>query len=111
MPTERSVCFYMNDTREDIIDCSYSLFLNNSYEAVSISEISKAIGLTKGALYHHFANKEELFKAVIDKYLDLQINIVTNTNITLTEYLEKLIDHAQYHINSIICCNTFGFFQ
>jgi len=56
----------MNDTREYIIDESYKLFLNRSYEAVSISVISDAIGFTKGALYHHFKNKEELFKAVID---------------------------------------------
>ncbi len=59
----------MNDTKEYIIDQAFKLFLDQSYEAVTISEISKAIGLTKGALYHHFLNKEELFKAVIDKYL------------------------------------------
>jgi AcrR family transcriptional regulator len=59
----------MGDTKEYIIDQAYKLFLDHSYEAVTISAISKAIGLTKGALYHHFLNKEELFKAVIDKYL------------------------------------------
>jgi len=59
----------MTDTKEYIIDQAYKLFLTKSYEAVSISDISNAIGLTKGALYHHFLTKEELFKAVIDKYL------------------------------------------
>ena len=58
----------MNDTRDFIIDEAYKLFLTQSYEAVSISTISEAIGLTKGALYHHFTNKEDLFKAVIDKH-------------------------------------------
>ena len=33
----------MSDTREYIIDHAYKLFLNKSYEAVSISEISKAM--------------------------------------------------------------------
>ena len=59
----------MSDTRDYIIDKAHSLFLSRSYEAVSISEISKAIGFTKGALYHHFKSKDELFKAVVENYL------------------------------------------
>ena len=92
----------MNNTREYIINQSYSLFLSHSYEAVSISEISKAIGLTKGALYHHFTNKEELFKAVIDKYLVFEEIHVDESRITLAEYVEKSIDHAQRIMNSIL---------
>jgi TetR/AcrR family transcriptional regulator, transcriptional repressor for nem operon len=92
----------MSDTREYIIDQSYGLFLNHSYEAVSISEISKAIGLTKGALYHHFTNKEALFKAVIDKYLNIPINTITDANISLTTYIDKSIIHAEKIINSIV---------
>lgn len=74
LPTKRLVISYscnaliMNNTRGFIIDEAYKLFLTQSYEAVSISTISDAIGLTKGALYHHFTNKEDLFKAVIDKH-------------------------------------------
>ncbi len=59
----------MDNTKEFIIDEAFKLFLNHSYEAVSISDISQAIGLTKGALYHHFKNKEELFVSVVDKYI------------------------------------------
>lgn len=69
MHTDRLVCFTMDNTKEFIIDESFKLFLNHSYEAVSISDISQAIGLTKGALYHHFKSKEELFISVIDKYI------------------------------------------
>jgi len=59
----------MNNTKELIIDEAFELFLNHSYEAVSINDISKAIGFTKSALYYHFKNKEALFKSVVDKYL------------------------------------------
>jgi len=59
----------MDNTKEFIIDEAFKLFLQRSYEAVSISDISQAIGLTKGALYHHFKNKEELFVSVVDKYI------------------------------------------
>jgi TetR/AcrR family transcriptional regulator, transcriptional repressor for nem operon len=72
----------MTDTKDYIIDRAFSLFMNRSYEAVSISDISQAIGLTKGALYHHFTNKEELFKAVVDKHLnasDVEIKDIPDT--------------------------------
>jgi TetR/AcrR family transcriptional regulator, transcriptional repressor for nem operon len=91
----------MEDTREYIIDEAYKLFLNNSYEAVSISDISKAIGLTKGALYHHFTSKEDLFKAVIDKYLNFGENPVTDLNIPLSDYIEALIAQAGHILDSI----------
>lgn len=95
MHTERSVCFIMSDTREYIIDQAYGLFLSRSYEAVSISEISKAIGLTKGALYHHFTSKEELFKAVIDKYLVLDELISPGIETTLSELIRNTVEKAR----------------
>lgn len=85
----------MKDTREYIIDEAYKLFLNNSYEAVSISMISEAIGFTKGALYHHFRNKEELFRAVIDKHFPLHTVSVDMETISLKEYTRVCISHTQ----------------
>jgi len=78
----------MDNTKEFILDEAFKLFLNHSYEAVSISEISKAIGFTKGALYHHFKNKEELFKSVVDKFLNLPETNVDMNSICLSEYIE-----------------------
>ena len=101
MHPERSVCFDMNDTKEYIIDQAYSLFLTKSYEAVSISDISKAIGFTKGALYHHFLNKEELFKAVIDKYLKISAMGNLKPDITLAEYIRENVEHARQIVDAI----------
>ena len=97
--TERSVCKIMNDTRENIIDQAYGLFLSRSYEAVSILDISKAIGLTKGALYHHFTNKEELFKAVIDKYLFFAELSIPAPDTTLKQLISHTIDKASEIVN------------
>lgn len=84
----------MKDTRDFIIDEAYKLFLNHSYEAVSISVISEAIGLTKGALYHHFRNKEELYKAVIDKHFPITSVLVEVNDISLKEYTSACIEHT-----------------
>jgi TetR/AcrR family transcriptional regulator, transcriptional repressor for nem operon len=99
--TKRSVCYYMSETREYIIDQAYRLFLNRSYEAVSISEISKAIGFTKGALYHHFKNKEELFKAVIDKYLPIEKYFAPAEDITFKAFIEVTIKSAEEIVHNI----------
>lgn len=92
----------MNDTKEYIIDQAYSLFLSRSYEAVSISDISKAIGFTKGALYHHFTNKEDLFRSVIDKYLSINDFFVPFKGNTLKEYIDECVRISEKVINSII---------
>ncbi len=42
------------------------LFLDKPYAAVSTPEVVEAAGVTRGALYHHFADKEALFRAVIE---------------------------------------------
>jgi TetR/AcrR family transcriptional regulator, transcriptional repressor for nem operon len=92
----------MSDTREYIINQAYKLFLSSSYEAVSISEISKATGLTKGALYHHFTSKEELFKAVIDKYLPIEKYFNPITELTLKEYIEVSVKSADDIVHNIL---------
>jgi len=95
----------MKDTREYIIDEAYKLFLTRSYEAVSISDISNAIGFTKGALYHHFKNKEELFRDVIDKHFPLTSMSLDDENISLKEYTETCIDHIHKLLKETVTSN------
>jgi Transcriptional regulator len=85
----------MSETKEYIIDQAFELFLIRSYEAVSISDISTAIGLTKGALYHHFTNKEELFKAVLDKYLVFTETEGDVTKVSLEEFNNLVINNVR----------------
>jgi AcrR family transcriptional regulator len=44
-----------------------SQFASRGYANVSLTEIVEATGVTKGALYHHFANKEDLFRSVLQE--------------------------------------------
>jgi len=99
--TNRLVCIKMDNTKEFIIDEAFNLFLNHSYEAVSISDISKAIGLTKGALYHHFKNKEELFKSVVDKYLFIPEVVADIETISLNELIQLTIALSEKVIRNL----------
>jgi TetR/AcrR family transcriptional regulator, transcriptional repressor for nem operon len=58
----------MNDSREHILKTAFILFINKGYKAVTLSELEQATKLTKGAFYHYFKSKEDLFFGVIDKY-------------------------------------------
>jgi TetR/AcrR family transcriptional regulator, transcriptional repressor for nem operon len=102
----------MTDTREYIIDEAYKLFLSHSYEAVSISDISKAIGFTKGALYHHFKNKEELFMSVIDKYVQFEglcvdVDLITfkQCNAMCIENVRKILKKMFGHFPEFVAIN------
>jgi AcrR family transcriptional regulator len=52
-------------TREKILKKSGFLFNTQGYKSTSISDITNATGLTKGAIYRHFKSKEELEKETL----------------------------------------------
>ena len=51
-------------TRRAVLDAAKSLFGRQGYAQTSVDEIADAARVTKGAVYHHFAGKEALFRAV-----------------------------------------------
>jgi AcrR family transcriptional regulator len=51
-------------TRRAVLAAARSLFGRNGYAQTSVDEIADAARVTKGAVYHHFASKEALFRAV-----------------------------------------------
>ena len=57
-------------TVNNILDAAQILFNEKQYANVSLREIAEAAGVTKGALYHHFATKEELYLQTIYRCLN-----------------------------------------
>lgn len=51
-------------TREQLIGVARKLFEAKGYASTSIVDICSSLGITKGALFHHFKNKEDLFREV-----------------------------------------------
>ena len=54
-------------TSEALVAAARPLFAEHGYAAVSTDQIARAAGVTRGALYHQFAGKEELFAAVFEQ--------------------------------------------
>src|SRR3712207_3376948 len=54
-------------TRRAVLTAARAAFGEKGYAATSVDEIVRRAGLTKGALYHHFRDKDDLFVAVVEE--------------------------------------------
>ena len=53
------------DTRERIVRTALRVFLAEGYAGASLKEVARAAGVTKGAIYHYFESKEDLFAEAV----------------------------------------------
>jgi len=53
-------------SKEDILEKTAPLFASEGYAATSMRDLAKACGITPAALYHHFADKEQLYREVLE---------------------------------------------
>ncbi|SEB96853.1 DNA-binding transcriptional regulator, AcrR family [Tenacibaculum sp. MAR_2009_124] len=95
-------------TKIFIIETVAPIFNRNGYSAMSLSKITEATGLTKGAIYGHFLNKEELaqeaFKFSVRRVLR-DLNYVVNKGETP---LEMLLNVPKFYRNYYEYNKKFG---
>ncbi|MHB1583116.1 MAG: TetR/AcrR family transcriptional regulator [Acidimicrobiales bacterium] len=61
---------HVADTRRALLDSARALFGEHGFHETRTEEIVRRAGLTRGALYHHFEGKEDLFRAVHEEVAD-----------------------------------------
>ena len=82
-------------TRNYIIETAAHVFNKKGYEGTSFSDIVEISGISKGAIYGHFKNKDELALAALEHNLQLASKIIfSNVKSRLNSY-DKLIGFAQ----------------
>lgn len=84
----------MGNTKQEIIEKAFLLFLKKGFKAVRLNDIEKKAGITKGTFYYHFTDKAEVLKeglaayyAMIDRRRELEFASIT----TLREYIDLTI--------------------
>lgn len=60
------------ETINRILDISYTLFMEKGYEQTTIQDIVNELGMSKGAIYHHFKSKEEIIEALCRKRYEIR---------------------------------------
>ena len=95
MPTMRAMRAVQ--TREQILTVARRMFAEMGYAAASTGDIARVAGVgTRGALYHHFADKPALFAAVFEEALReltiRHVDTVVGTPATGMERLRQMID-------------------
>ncbi|HEX6158964.1 MAG TPA: TetR/AcrR family transcriptional regulator [Thermoanaerobaculia bacterium] len=55
-------------SRQQILDAALKLFSHKGYGATSVRDIAEEAGLSKGNVYHHFPDKETIFRGLLDRY-------------------------------------------
>lgn len=86
------------NSKEKIIQSSFSLFSSKGYDATSTQDIINLSGLSRGAMYHHFKSKEDILSSVTEGFYS-QMNsflesLVADTTLTAKEKMTKLITHS-----------------
>ncbi len=82
------------DTRLKLMQTATDLIWESNYDNVGIAEICKQAGVTKGAFYHHFASKAELFVSACANDWDhvrVSMDEVLSPRHTAIQQLEKMI--------------------
>ncbi|MDR2307766.1 MAG: TetR/AcrR family transcriptional regulator [Paucimonas sp.] len=72
----------MEETRATLLSTARQVFSEHGYAGTSMDDLTARAGLTRGALYHHFGDKQGLLAAVveqIDGEVDLRLNRITDS--------------------------------
>ena len=82
-------------TKEKILAEALHLFAGKGYDATSIKEISKAVGVADAALYRHFPSKEEIASAVFSRHysaLAKDIAAIATTETRTDRIVDRLVE-------------------
>lgn len=84
----------MITNREEVLENAFRVFVRMNYEKASFTEIAKACGLSRAGIIHYYPYKQDLFVAVVDKFVFQTHHIENKFQIqreTLAEFIEQYL--------------------
>lgn len=85
-------------TKEKILLEALKLFSKYGYEAVSISQIVEKVGITKGAIYRHYRNKEAIFLSILERMEDMDQTMAINSHMPVNNYNYDTSEYGELEI-------------
>jgi len=83
-----------DESRAEIVSSAKRLFQQYGYKKTTVSDIAKAMGKVKSAIYYYFPDKESLLRAVIDEEIGNLIGSINNAVEMVSTPEEKLKAYA-----------------
>ena len=97
-------------THKKIVTAAVRLFARKGYHKTTITGLAQAIGLTSGAIFHHFSSKEMLLEAVVDwlargmkVYSDFAEQLESGSSQAVEKILVIMCDHFKRNPEATIC--------
>lgn len=89
------------DTPQRLLDAALELFSQRGYDGTTVNDIAKAVDIRPATMYHHFANKEAVLRALVEPVAEAIDQLIAaapgvdstaeSRRIVLSQYLELLI--------------------
>lgn len=81
--------------KEEILDVATRLFAERGYEGTSMNDVAERVGMRKASLFYHFATKDSLYEAVLDRLvasMQSQLEAIYANSGTFAERLDEVTD-------------------
>jgi AcrR family transcriptional regulator len=76
---------YAEATYEALLDSASACFFEGGFAATSLDHVAQRARVTKGAIYHHFPSKRELFIAVLERQQEHSVGSITQAGETASD--------------------------
>jgi AcrR family transcriptional regulator len=73
-----------------LLDVAVQLFTERGYDGTSMGDLAQASGLSKSSLYHHFASREQLLRAALDRAVEPLFAVVEEPRARTGRAIERL---------------------
>jgi len=83
---------------ESLLQVAVKLFNERGYDGTSMEDLSRKLGITKSAIYHHVPSKEELLRLSVDRALDGLFAVAAET----TELDGRAIDRLEHLVRGSV---------
>ena len=83
----------LNSRRHEILEGARKCFAEHGYEGATVRRLEEATGKSRGAIFHHFGDKENLFLALAREDAARMAEVVADNG--LVEVMRDMLDHPE----------------